>query len=101
MPWGDWSGRTADLPPDWDRRRRRQLRADGGRCTYVSPDTGLRCTARATDVHHRGDADDHDDLASLCSWHHDRITGAQGATSSRRPRERRPPEQHPGIDPRA
>ena len=101
MPWGPDSGRTEPLPPDWHHLRRKQLNADGGRCTYTSPDTGLRCTARATDVHHYGNADDHDKLTSLCSWHHNKITGKQGATSTRRPRERRPPEQHPGINPDA
>lgn len=97
MPWSGRSGRTKNLPKDWPKRRAKQLEADGHRCTYVSPDTGLRCMAKATDVHHQGPPDDHDDLTSLCSWHHDRITGAQGATSPRRPRERRSTERHPGL----
>lgn len=97
MPWGNGSGRTAPLPPDWDRLRKQQLEADGYRCRYVSPDTGQRCTAHATDVDHAGDADDHDDLRSLCSWHHKQRTGRQGATSPRRARASRPREKHPGL----
>lgn len=98
MPWGNRSGRTKQLPKDWARRRKAQLEHDGWQCTYVSPDTGARCAAQATDVHHVDGAGNDEALTSLCSWHHDKITASQGATSQKRVRERRPTEQHPGID---
>lgn len=97
MPWGSKSGRTAPLPSNWPDLRDEQLVKDGHRCTYVSPDTGQRCTARATDVDHVGAADDHTDLTSLCSWHHDRKTGRQGATSKKRTRAARRAPRHPGL----
>lgn len=97
MPWGSQSGRTAPLPPDWQRLRKAQLEADGYRCRYVSPDTGQRCTAPATDVDHAEAAEDHENLRSLCWWHHAKRTGRQGATSPRRARAARPQERHPGL----
>ena len=97
MPWGSSSGRTVPLPPNWEALRREQLERDGYQCRYVSPDTGQRCTARATDVDHAGDAEDHADLRSLCSWHHRKRTAGQGARSPRRARATRPREQHPGL----
>lgn len=96
MP-GAWEGGRRVLPADWARIRRRVLERDGHRCTWVTD--GQRCSERATDVDHIGDRDDHDDdnLAGLCSWHHDRKSSAQGNAARVRRTERHPTEPHPGL----
>lgn len=125
MP-GHWAGsdRRSTLPPDWATKvRPRILTRDGHRCTWLgdldpSKDglpgeymqavdwnivhlLGNRCTARATDVDHIGDPDDHTDtkLRSLCSWHHGRRSSRQGNTARGRLRARLtdPPARHPGL----
>lgn len=85
------------LPPDWQARRQRILARDGYRCTAMTD--GVRCEARATDVHHIADRDDHSDgnLTSLCRWHHNRHTSEQGNASRKRTTQRRPEEPHPGM----
>lgn len=90
---GRWSSsnRRSQLPPDWERRRRRQLKADGHRCT--------RChSTERLEVHHAGDRDDHDDLATLCHDCHATETNKQAA-AARKPKAsaRRPPPPHPGL----
>ena len=94
---GKWanSNRRAELPTNWPALRRRILNRDQHRCTETTAD-GTRCTAHATDVDHTGDKHDHrmEMLRSLCSWHHDRKSSAQGNAAQQR---RRPTPQHPGI----
>lgn len=83
QPWAG-SNRRAELPKDWPRRRARILKRDGYRCTHT--EDGRRCLADATDVHHVGDRDDHDEtnLASLCAPHHWAETAAEAAQARRR-----------------
>lgn len=88
--------RTTPLPPNWAALRRAQLEADGHQCTATRGDTGTRCEAPATDVHHMGDNTDHEALTSLCAYHHLRITGAQGGGAVRKKASTAPPK-HPGL----
>lgn len=78
------SQRRSELPDDWREIRQRILERDGYQCTFPD-DTGERCTAVATDVHHTGDKHDHRDehLASACSPHHKRQTGKDGRAAQR------------------
>lgn len=100
MP-GGWAGsdRRSELPPDWPQIRARILARDEGRCTWVTE--GDRCSEDATDVDHIRDRHDHrpENLASLCGWHHDRKSSAEGnaAQRGRRRTERHPREAHPGL----
>lgn len=92
--------RVTPLPANWTTLRRRALERDQHRCRAVKRD-GARCSQRATDVHHARGRDCHElqDLVSLCSWHHDRITAQEGnaARSSKgRASERYPRSRHPG-----
>lgn len=107
MPHG-WKGSTRKetLPDDWPAIRRRVLRRDRYRCQHVRYDTGRKCGARANQVDHIDDRNDHRDanLQSLCEWHHNEKSGRQGGLASqaaRRRRERKPEYRHPGILPRA
>ena len=94
MGW-ESSTRRAELPKDWNARRRRVLKRDGGRCTWTID--GVRCPAKATDVHHAVAKDDHRlaALVSLCAEHHDLITKRQAAAAQ--PTMRHPVEAHPGV----
>lgn len=99
MP-GRWAGSTrrAELPPDWDTViRPRILARDGHRCTWTTD--YKRCREQASDVDHRGDPHDHSDanLRSLCGWHHDRKSSAEGNAARTRLTMRHPPERHPGL----
>jgi 5-methylcytosine-specific restriction enzyme A len=102
MPYWLGSDRRARLPADWPYRRARVLRRDGYRCTALSI-YGERCELRATDVDHIKPGDDHREtnLASLCTWHHRRKSGAEGAAAAQRNRTKaqarfRRNETHPG-----
>jgi 5-methylcytosine-specific restriction protein A len=99
MPGWTGSDRHDRLPPDWARRRARVLARDGRQCTHTRADTGLRCSAIATDVDHVEPGDDHSDsnLTSLCHHHHLRKSGAEGGRASRQPTTKR--RTHPGILP--
>jgi len=98
MAWGEDSGRTVPLPPDWYQIRARQLRADGHRCTWRLP-SKKRCPRRATDVDHYGAPDDHTKLRSLCSHHHGKRTAKQGhdARAAKKAIRRVGVEQDPGL----
>ena len=115
MP-GRWAGsrRRDELPADWvPVVRPAVLARDGYRCTWLDgyPDGGherylagryhthQRCQQPARDVDHVGDRHDHrpESLRSLCGWHHDRRSSAQGNAARRRPSNRRPVEEHPGL----
>ncbi|MFC4335199.1 hypothetical protein [Salininema proteolyticum] len=59
-----------------------------------------RCSAVASDVDHIGPADDHrpENLRALCTHHHRRRTGRQGAAArAKLPPRNRPRERHPGL----
>lgn len=111
-----WSQRRRrELPPDWSTLRRRVLRRDGWRCTWIVD--GSRCPAWATDVDHIGDRHDHRllNLRALCQYHHSRRTIAQSVAARQakataraivglpptprraRTTTNRIPESHPGL----
>jgi 5-methylcytosine-specific restriction protein A len=77
-----WEGSTrrTELPPDWERRRRRVLARDEI-CTLGTTCGGL---GLSVEVHHRGDKHDHDlaNLAGVCKSCHRAATLAQ-ATEAR------------------
>lgn len=93
------SRRTAPIPPDWQRTRRRILHRDHWTCT------GPGCGRPATDVDHivpamRGGTDTDDNLASLCRRCHQAKTSAEANSVTRPGRftsPRRPAESHPGL----
>jgi 5-methylcytosine-specific restriction endonuclease McrA len=102
----NWKGSTRrdTLPPDWYTVRRPfVLNRDGHRCQHVRYDTGRKCGARANQVDHIDDRDDHSyrNLRSLCEWHHNQKSGRQGGTASQAARRRNQPapKRHPGILP--
>lgn len=103
MPQWANSDRRDRLPKDWPQIRRRVLKRDGGRCTERN-DYGQRCPELATDVDHVKPGDDHSlsNLRSLCSWHHNRKSGAEGAQARAAIRRRngkkfKRTENHPGL----
>lgn len=94
MAWATDSRRRAELPPDWDRRRKACIDAAGSQCERTLP-SGKRCPRKATDADHAGDRMDHDTLEALCGKHHKDKTQLE-AKSARAPKgRRRQPEQHP------
>ncbi|TSB25294.1 HNH endonuclease [Streptomyces benahoarensis] len=98
MQWAG-SGRRVQLPSDWAVRRLSVLKRDGFQCRGVLRDTGVRCTAPATDVDHIVPGDNHNpaNLQALCRWHYARKSSAEGAAARRRPvSRRRPVGRHPG-----
>ena len=102
MAW-EGSNRRAELPPNWQKIRKRVLRRDGYQCRYVSQ-TGARCRDLATDVDHVGHKMNHEleNLQALCSFHHSKKTGAQGSAASTAARREidarwRRAESHPGA----
>ncbi|WJN62543.1 HNH endonuclease [Streptomyces phage phiScoe1] len=103
MPNWEGSDRRSRLPADWPKIRLRVLRRDAGQCTALNQ-AGERCGEVATDVDHIRPGDDHsmENLRSLCSWHHRKKSGAEGAAAKAARRramakrfDRR--EQHPGL----
>lgn len=98
--WGNKSGRSVPLPDKWRFIRANVLRRDNYLCVKVREDTGQACGAKATDVNHIGDPDDHRhaNLESLCSYHHDQDTASRGGRSQRsaqaKNNKRKP---HPGV----
>ncbi|OKI45100.1 HNH endonuclease [Micromonospora sp. CB01531] len=103
MPNWQNSDRRDRLPPNWDAIRKRVLKRDGYRCRATNV-YGERCDERAVDVDHIKRDDDHseDALQSLCEWHHDKKSGAEGARARAAIRRRhaqkfRRTEGHPGL----
>ena len=97
-----WSGSTRrqKTPSNWARIRQQILERDGHRCTHV--DQAGRCGQPATDVDHirpvsQGGTDSPANLRSLCRWHHNRKSSAEGNAARWRYRDRREPERHPGL----
>lgn len=73
------------------------LRRDNYQCQWVREDTGLLCLARATDVDHKDDPNDHRhaNLQSLCGYHHRTKTAGQGGQANAAKYKK--PKSHPGI----
>lgn len=101
MSWST-SNRRDRLPPDWQSRRRKRLRADNYLCQWVLPDNTL-CLDTATDVDHINPGDDHShaNLQSLCHMHHARKSSSEGGVAAAKVRRQngqkfRRVEQHPG-----
>lgn len=95
---GRWGTHRHAAPPAV---RRAVLERDGGQCT-ATDDNGDRCTTPATDVHHLtehadGGTDDPNNLASLCAWHHRRITAAHAHATRWRTNRKRQISKHPGL----
>ena len=79
MPGWQGSTRRERLPANWPALRAERLRLDHYRCRWIV--NGRRCTEPATDVDHIVAGDDHSmsNLRSLCSAHHLRKSGQEGA----------------------
>jgi hypothetical protein len=94
-----WQGsnRRAELPPDWEKRRKACLDAAGGRCQQILP-SGARCPRPATDADHKSDRENHDDLQALCRKHHNDKTSLEArAGRAKKGTAKRPTEtRHPG-----
>lgn len=100
-----WQGsdRRLRLPPDWDKIRRRILKRDDYRCK-VRNTYNERCSEPATEVDHIVAGDDHSEsnLQAICSWHHGRKSGAEGAQARaaairRSSKKFTRNEAHPGL----
>lgn len=94
MPWG--SHRHAAPAAV----RRAVLTRDGNHCTAITD--GVRCSARATEVHHivehdDGGPDTEDNLTSLCAWHHRKLTAAYANRVRWKHTTKRPTPPHPGL----
>jgi len=92
------SPRNLTLPPDWAARRRRALDRDRWTCRIRGP----HCTTSATTVDHVVPVEQdggHEDsnLQAACTGCHQAKSSAEAAAARWRIRERRPPEQHPGM----
>lgn len=117
MP-GGWqhSNRLTELPANWRTEiRPAVLTRDRHQCTWLEGhadnDGGFpaylagsypahqRCHARGTDVDHWGDPHNHhpDNCRTLCPWHHNRRSSAQGNAAQTRHTTRRPRDPHPGL----
>lgn len=94
-----WEGDLRTSTAEWKKLRKRALRRDGQRCTWV--DGGVRCENAADEVDHRvnvksGGSDDLSNLQSLCAMHHAIKTSAEGNAARWRNQRRRPVGRHPG-----
>lgn len=101
MPESNWykSNRKAEMPPDWEQRRKVVGDRDGWRCQW--PRTRGICGAPANQCDHRLAPDDHryEALWMLCRWHHTAKTQQESAAARRLLAEkgRHPVEKHPGL----
>lgn len=95
---GGWAGSTRrdTLPPDWRTRIRPAVIARDKVCQWRMSEGG-KCGAPGNQVDHIGDRLDHrlENLQLLCAEHHNLKSSRQG--NAAKPRERRPPEKHPGL----
>lgn len=94
--WKPYSQRRKQLPPDWQKRRRKVLARDKGLCQLRLKG----CTYRATDIDHieRGNNHNLDNLRAACHHCHMVRTGHDGGTAQRhRKPAKRAPEPHPGY----
>lgn len=103
MPGWKNSDRRQHLPAGWGRLRERRFRMDGYRCTAVDQ-YGNRCESPAEECDHIGSRDDHriEMLRSLCTWHHGKKSGQQGAQAANAKRQQaaskfKRSEDHPGL----
>lgn len=102
MPNWEGSDRASRLPADWNARRVVVLQRDSYACQHVRSDTGRRCGARANEVDHIRNDDDHSysNLRALCSYHHAQKSGREGGVASgaaRRKKRDSRARPHPGL----
>jgi 5-methylcytosine-specific restriction protein A len=102
MPWST-SNRRSSLPADWPAIRRRILRRDNNSCQWRESD-GSSCGREANEVDHiqPSGSDEEWNLRSLCSWHHQRKSSAEGAAANIKHRREianrfRLKDEHPGV----
>lgn len=83
MAWST-STRRQRLPRSWPAIRRRILRRDGYKCTWIRVDTEQRCNAAANQVDHIDEQGPDEDwnLRALCFFHHQRRSSQQGGRAS-------------------
>lgn len=99
--WAD-SDRKTRLPANWASEIVPEVkRLAGNRCQKILP-SGKRCPRVGTDVDHVIPNDDHrySNLRLLCEHHHDQKSAAEGVAgrfAKRQPKNKRPPERHPGL----
>lgn len=98
MAWSS-SDRLAQLPKDWRIRRDRVLRRDRYLCQVPT------CASKANQVDHiePSGSDEDWNLQSLCEFHHNQKSAAEGHAARAKLRKllRREPEVLPGsIDPK-
>lgn len=98
------SDRRDHLPSNWAALREQRFKMDGYRCTAKDPSTDERCPEPAEECDHLGRRDDHrlHMLTSLCTWHHGKKSGHQGAKAMwarKKAHEKkfRRTEEHPGL----
>lgn len=93
--------RATPLPPNWKRLRVAVLKRDRGLCQHNGP----KCLRRASEVDHKGDADDHrlSSLQSVCKPCHLQLNGIRSAAkrAAKGDARKRPSESHPGMRPDA
>ena len=96
----NWEGSTRKdtLPPDWAKRRKYVLERDGYRCQHIRSDRNKACGAFANQVDHKNQERRHDhsydNLQSLCHWHHQRKSSAEGGRGNKR---KNATPRHPGL----
>lgn len=104
MPRPAWQGSTrrSTLPWGWYTRiRPRILARDREQCQWIREDTGEKCLDHANQVdhitpYHLGGTDDDSNLWSLCQYHHDKKSGAEGG-NAKAARVRAAKRRHPGL----
>lgn len=103
VPGWNSSNRRSELPPDWDKRRARRFKHDGYRCTWTNV-YDERCNGPAEECDHKvpGPDHSHENLRSLCSYHHGIKSGQEGAAARssawrQNNQKFRRREQHPGA----
>lgn len=98
MPWDN--NRRTHVPK---KIRDQALERDGHRCTATLRN-GTRCPETAPlEIHepqgYQGRPPTIEEVATLCAWHHNRITQAQAAANRTRLPTNRPTPRHPGLKP--
>ena len=103
MPGWAGSDRRSHLPADWEKIRAKRFQMDQYQCTATDI-YGVRCLSPAEECDHIGSRDDHrlEMLRSLCTWHHGKKSGQQGAQAAARKRRQNGKkflrtEGHPGL----
>lgn len=104
VPGWNGSNRRDRLPSNWPALRKRRLEFDQYECRWENAYGETTCTETAVDVDHKIPGDDHsfENLQSLCDYHHDQKSAAEGARAAAARRRTidqrfRRTEGHPGL----